>query len=156
MSFHGRLSRPLLATVVGLLMHRLVFIRGEWHLLAPAVVIVHVASALLLIGVEILLSTNTHIGSTRVLVSVTYYLASLFTSIVVYRLCFHRLRCFPGPRLAAVSKLWHVWQCRDSRNHLVLENLRQEYGSFVRTGEEFDLSAGLLRIEGPFSIILTL
>ncbi|KAL9593418.1 MAG: hypothetical protein Q9179_005896 [Wetmoreana sp. 5 TL-2023] len=46
---------------------------------------------------------------------------------------FHRLRNFPGPRFAAVSKLWHIWQCRDSRNHLVLEDLRRQYGSFVLT-----------------------
>lgn len=60
----------------------------------------------------------------------------LFGSITIYRLYFHRLNRFPGPRLAAVTKLWHVWQCRDSRNHQVLEKLHQEYGSFVRTGME--------------------
>lgn len=128
-------STPLLAGILGLLAHQLLFIRGEWHLLAPTVLSIHVVLALLLVGAEFQLSGNTNGINVNALASVACYLISLFTSIAIYRIYFHRLRHFPGPRLAAVSKLWHVWQCRDSRNHLVLERLRQEYGSFVRTGE---------------------
>jgi hypothetical protein len=130
------MSKPLFASILGLLAHQLVFIRGEWHLLAPTVFSIHILLALLLIGAEIQLNGNTSGSNVIVLASITCYIVSLFTSITIYRICFHRLRHFPGPRLAAVSKLWHVWQCRDSRNHLVLERLRQEYGSFVRTGED--------------------
>ncbi|KAK4868972.1 hypothetical protein LT330_006581 [Penicillium expansum] len=35
---------------------------------------------------------------------------------------------------AAVTKLWHVWKCRDSRGHLVLQAWYEKYGEFVRTG----------------------
>lgn len=129
------MSKPLYASILGLLVHQLVFIRGEWHLLAPTVLSIHVVLALLLIGAEIQLTGNENGAVCDVFASIACYLVSLFTSITVYRTYFHRLRHFPGPRLAAVSKLWHVWQCRDSRNHLVLERLRQEHGSFVRTGE---------------------
>lgn len=129
------MCRPLVASIVGLLAHNLVFIRGEWHLLAPRVVSVHFVLALLLIGAEIQLNGNVNSSIVSGLASVACYSISLFMSVVTYRICFHRLRHFPGPRLAAASKLWHVWQCRDSRNHLVLERLHQEYGSFVRTGE---------------------
>ncbi|KAL8735761.1 MAG: hypothetical protein Q9166_000624 [cf. Caloplaca sp. 2 TL-2023] len=62
-----------------------------------------------------------------------YYTIGLFVSIIMYRILLHRLRRFPGPPLAAASKLWHVWQCRNSRNHIVLESLREKYGPFVRT-----------------------
>jgi hypothetical protein len=63
------------------------------------------------------------------------YLFGLFSSIVAYRLSpRHRLYKFPGPRLAAVSKFWHVWQCRDSRNHELMDNLHEEYGDFARIG----------------------
>lgn len=133
--FFMMMSKPLFASILGLLAHQLVFIRGEWHLLAPTVFSIHVVLALLVIGAEIQLNGNVKASSVTALTSVAYYLTSLFTSIAIYRVYFHRLRHFPGPRLAAVSKLWHVWQCRDSRNHLVLERLRQEYGSFVRTGK---------------------
>ena len=63
------------------------------------------------------------------------FILSLFTSITVYRTCFHRLRPFPGPFLARTSKLWHSWQVRYSTNHLLLEKLHKEYGTFVRTGK---------------------
>lgn len=62
------------------------------------------------------------------------YLSCLFASMVIYRTVFHRLRHFPGPALAKVSKLWHVARCLDSKNHLLLERLHREYGDFVRTG----------------------
>ena len=129
------IPKPLLASIIGLLAHQLVFIRGEWHLLAPTVFSIHIILSLLLIGAEIQLSGNAKGGSIHALVLIACYLVSLFISISIYRIYFHRLRHFPGPRLAALSKLWHVWQCRDSRNHLVLERLHQKYGSFVRTGE---------------------
>ncbi|MCJ1268692.1 hypothetical protein MMC22_008580 [Lobaria immixta] len=61
------------------------------------------------------------------------YMSGLFCSITVYRLFFHRLRHFSGPQLAAVTKLWHVFQCRDSRNYLVLDSMHKQYGNFVRT-----------------------
>ncbi|KAI9151287.1 Cytochrome P469 monooxygenase [Paramyrothecium foliicola] len=67
-------------------------------------------------------------------VPVAAYFTSLLSSIAVYRLFFHRLRKFRGPRLAALTKLWHVWKCRYSRGHIVLEDMRRQYGSFVRTG----------------------
>lgn len=62
------------------------------------------------------------------------YLSSLFTSILVYRLSFHRLGTFPGPVLARSSKLWHAWKVRYSKNHLLLDRLHHQYGDFVRTG----------------------
>ena len=73
----------------------------------------------------------------------TCYLSSLFTSIVVYRLFFHRLRAFPGPVLAQSSKLWHAWQGRHSKNHLLLDQLYHHYGDFVRTGKLCILALGL-------------
>ena len=128
------MSKPILASSLGLLAHQLLFIRGEWHLTAPTVLSVHVVLALLLIGTEIRFDGNVKSSNVYGLDSIICYLISLFTSIAVYRIYFHRLRHFPGPRFAAVSKLWHVWQCRDSRNHLLLERLSKEYGNFVRTG----------------------
>lgn len=129
------MSRLVAAGISGFLAHQLVFLHGEWHLQAPTVVTVHLFAIGLVICWESYWTDSLVAVSSKVLVTVGCYLLPLYTSIVVYRVWFHRLRHFPGPRLAAVSKLWHVWQCRDSRNHLVLESLRQEYGPFVRTGE---------------------
>lgn len=63
------------------------------------------------------------------------YLVTLFTSMTAYRLFFHRLRRFPGPFGARVSKIWHAWQVRSSENHLVMDKIYHQYGTFARTGE---------------------
>lgn len=101
------MSKPLYASILGLLAHQLLFIRGEWRLLAPTVLSIHVVFALLLIGAEIQLTGNENAAICDAFASVACYLISLLTSIAVYRTYFHRLRHFHGPRLAAVSKLWH-------------------------------------------------
>ncbi|KAK2591112.1 hypothetical protein QQS21_011200 [Conoideocrella luteorostrata] len=64
------------------------------------------------------------------------YLVSLFTSILFYRIFFHQLTKFGfnGPLHMRTSKLWHVWHCRKSQNHLFLDDLNKKYGDFVRTG----------------------
>ena len=38
------------------------------------------------------------------------YAGCLAGSVLLYRVLFHRLRGFPGPKLAAISKLWHVYE----------------------------------------------
>lgn len=64
------------------------------------------------------------------------FLAGLGISTVVYRLLFHRLRHFPGPLGAKISRLYTVWLTQRSglRYHLELERLHAEFGDFVRTG----------------------
>lgn len=125
-----------LATLLGVLVHHGVFIRGEWHLRGPAVVITHAAvAALTWSGIAWKQPVKKYRSLDTVIALFCCYMVGLFGSIMVYRLFFHRLRHFPGPRLAATSKLWHIYQCRDSRNHLVLDSLHKQYGDFVRTGE---------------------
>ncbi|KAL3429833.1 cytochrome P450 [Aspergillus tetrazonus] len=113
------------ATALGFLAHILIFIRGEWHLRAPAVVVIHVAV------LAILAFTSPWVQTCQ---WAACYLIGLFGSITIYRIFFHRARNFPGPRLAAISKLWSVCRCLDYRNHEFLESLHQRYGSFVRSG----------------------
>jgi tryprostatin B 6-hydroxylase len=125
----------LAATALGVSAHLLVFIRGEWHLRAPGVVVCHVAA--LATGISLHTHKSPEAASSIAvwwLQCFPYYLFGMFTSITIYRLFFHRIRHFPGPRAAAFSKLWSVYQCRDSRNHLFLDGLHKKYGNFVRTG----------------------
>ena len=150
--------KPLYASILGLLAHQLVFIRGEWHLQAPVLLLLHILLAIIFVGAEVQLDPLGGGSTTESLICIICYLISLFASISIYRLYFHRLHNFPGPRLAVLSKLWHVWQCRDSRNHLLLERLHREYGPYVRSGMENlvvkDLSSPLNSSLGPNEITI--
>lgn len=60
---------------------------------------------------------------------------SFTASLAVYRLFLHRIRSFPGPWQARLSRLYVVartWQ--SLQLHVELERLHQIYGDFVRTG----------------------
>ncbi|KAF8849089.1 cytochrome P450 [Acephala macrosclerotiorum] len=86
---------------------------------------------------ELNLYSNDHSQAIRTgLQTIAGYLLALFISMTVYRVFFHRLRHFKGPLGARISKIWHTWHVRHSQNHLVLDRLYREYGTFVRTGPE--------------------
>ncbi|KAI1109696.1 cytochrome P450 [Nemania sp. NC0429] len=127
---------PLVAAALGVLSHVTIFIRGEWHMYGSLLGRTFVTAAFALSCVEILHHGNLSIATRATVNIIGSYLLSLFVSIAVYRIWFHRLRRFPGPRLASVTKLWHVWKCRKGDNHLVLEDLAKRYGPIIRTGPE--------------------
>ena len=102
---------------------------------APMVFIVHLFFSSLISVSEVRNHGVSSLAFTNASVIVGSYVGGLFASMIVYRLSpLHRLSQFPGPPLAAISKFWHVWQCRDSRNHQLMEQLHNAYGNFVRTG----------------------
>ncbi|KAJ2988814.1 hypothetical protein NUW58_g3778 [Xylaria curta] len=125
---------PILAAAAGVVVHHGIFRHGEWHLHGPHII----ASHLTLCGATLYYLSRFDDGLAtilgRVVVLGVAYLAGLFSSMVVYRLYFHRLSSFRGPRLAPVTKLWHVWHVRDSTNFLFQEEIYKKYGSIVRTG----------------------
>lgn len=60
----------------------------------------------------------------------------LLSSIGAYRLLFHRLRSFPGPLGAKLSRFYAVsLASKGLQYHLELKKLHEQYGDFVRTGE---------------------
>ena len=124
------------AATAGLVAHHGLFIRGEWHLDGPKIVFGHVALSTV-VWWYFLRHMSTSVTEHICLCSLVFgvYLLSLFSSIIIYRLFFHPLRHFPGPRFAAASKFWHIFKCRNGKNFRVLEDLRHLYGQFVRTGE---------------------
>ena len=123
------------AACAGVAAHYGLFIRGEWHLEGQRTIFVHVA-ILGLVWATFLRHQATTLFqqiSLCILISESYLIA-LFSSIVIYRLFFHPLRHFPGPRLAAATKFWHVYKSRHGKNFLVMQDMREQYGDFVRTG----------------------
>ncbi|KAH9905674.1 cytochrome P450 [Xylariomycetidae sp. FL2044] len=123
--------------LAGLGAHQLFYIRGERHTDAPTLFLCHTVFLTVLLSPYIFpmpLEISHAIG--LLTMAGLAYGCALLLSIVIYRFTFHRLSQmrFPGPWYARITKLWHVWVVRESKNHLVLDKLHKQYGDFVRTG----------------------
>lgn len=117
-SFAWRVLTTSLASVAGLFLFFLVFL--------PPATGVSAVSALL-----------------RTAIAAASFAGGLFGSMLVYRAWFHRLRRFPGPLGARLSRFYRV--LRDARRlqaHLEDQRLHEKYGDFVRVGELFLLLIG--------------
>lgn len=142
--------------LTGVAIHHGLFIHGEWHIYAPDIVRSY-GSIFACIGVARFYFAGTEIGDVfgaLALASVGHVLG-IFTSILVYRIFFHRLNKtnIPGPFWARISKLWHVWHARDSKNHVFMDKLHEKYGDFIRTGESHvQRFAWLLTLTGPAEV----
>jgi hypothetical protein len=131
----GTASRALTAVVAGLAVHHLLLRKGEWHLKAPAIIETWLCCFPVVYSLETLWGAGSNMGNAiNALYFMSIFTLSLLSSIALYRVFFHKLKNFPGPRLAAVSKLWHSANCVGAKNHLLLEQMRKQYGDFVRTG----------------------
>lgn len=125
----------IVAAVTGLVSHLTYFIHGEHHMKAPILGRLYLGVFIMIYILELLFCHCSYSTAAKNASTVLgSYTIALFGSIVIYRTCFHQLRSFPGPYGAKLSKLWHSWKARYSTNHLLLEDLHQKYGAFVRTG----------------------
>lgn len=125
----------VLAIVGGLVAHHVFLIHGEWHLSGHHIVVSHVllGSCLLYLSSQVHDKLEHAISWTAL--SIACYFGALFGSMTIYRLFFHKTSHFPGPKWASITKFWHIYQVRDSRNYLFQERLFKKYGTFVRTGK---------------------
>lgn len=126
------------ALLAGLFAHNAIFIRGEWHMRILQILAGHCLLSLLTVYLVYRDDAAASFGEASQVVAVmaAVYLGALFGSMTVYRLFFHRLSRFPGPKVAAVTKLWHIWKIRKSTNYLFLQKLHRKYGNIIRTGEQ--------------------
>ena len=125
------------AAVLGIASHLGYFIRGEHHLEAPFLIrlslFAPVAATIALCRFGELTIGDALIS---VLVADVSFFTSLWASILIYRIFFHRLNHFPGPFGAKTSKLWHVMKLAPAmQNNKLLDSLHKKYGDFVRTGK---------------------
>lgn len=77
------------------------------------------------------------------------YFTALFASMTVYRLWFHPLSSFPGPRLAAVTKFYGPWIARNGRMHWEHQVLWRKHGKFVRIGLCFEFRRWMVPAHSP-------
>ena len=130
------LSYSLFAASLGFISHHLIFIRGEHYEESPLWLRLYLlVSAMLFVGQMVIDHAQAREAAVAVSWVMTSFSASLLTSILIYRIFFHRLRSFPGPFLAKTTKFWHVSAvARNSDNFCQLDRLYHRYGDFVRTG----------------------
>lgn len=126
----------LFAAVAGLTAHLGYFIHGERHEEAADVIALSTITSTLMFLVQLLYLQQGFMVSVYSTAAILAAFASaLWTSMVVYRLFFHRLRHFPGPVGARVSKFWHSYHVLPRMDSFRwLDRMYHEYGDFVRTG----------------------
>ncbi|KAJ5088498.1 cytochrome P450 [Penicillium angulare] len=90
----------------------------------------------------------------RTLCMAGIYIVVILASMIQYRVLFSPLRHLPGPRLAAATKVYHLWNIRRGDNYLFAHRLHKQYGDVVRTGPNevmlFTKDA-FMKIHGPGS-----
>lgn len=124
------------AASAGLISHATFFIHGEHHIRAPKLsMIFFVLSNLIFLGHLTTYDYDLQCAAGATLSIMAAYCASVFGSIIVYRTLFHKLHKFPGPPVAKVTKLWHMWKVLGFGNHLLMEEMHKKYGDFVRIGQ---------------------
>lgn len=117
-----------LAPLCAIALHELVLRRVEVdHLTLPLVVVSSCTYWVLVYYTNFVTAT---------LVASSFWIP-LWLYIGAYRAFFHPLKGYPGPLGAKLSRWWTVKQTWDSKLHYhrVLQRLQNEYGDYVRTGE---------------------
>lgn len=124
------------AAGAGVASHLGYFIHGEHHTESAVIFGLFTLFNIIVFSVQVrFLEQGIALSIFRTSAITTSYVTAIWTSITVYRLFFHRLRSFPGPLPAKVSKLWHSYQAIPKLDSFRwLAKLHQEYGDVVRTG----------------------
>ncbi|KAH8197541.1 hypothetical protein TruAng_008277 [Truncatella angustata] len=125
----------LIGAGLGITSHLGYFIRGEFVESAPRLLIVALATPPASVA---LLTAYTHLSLAGAIKITTIgygaYSAALVTSMVMYRLFFHPLRHFHGPKFATITQMYHAYQISQGNNYVYLARMHAAYGGFVRIG----------------------
>ncbi|KXH33844.1 benzoate 4-monooxygenase cytochrome P450 [Colletotrichum simmondsii] len=137
-----------LSFLVGVILHLYVFRFGEWDLSAQRIITNFTLAYAATIGVTMVLppfipmvsrasleATSLAQVSKAAAILFSSLTTGIYTSMLVYRGLFHRLRRFPGPFLAKFTNLYvtlKIW----NRMHLHedVRKLHEKYGDVVRIG----------------------
>lgn len=93
---------------------------------------------------------NSYIYTAAMFTTRSLVLAVVFLlGISIYRLFLHPLARIPGPRLAAISNVWHAYHARNGHMLHLGKTLHKHYGHTVRVGPNevwFDSKEALSKI----------
>ncbi|KAK3990437.1 Tryprostatin B 6-hydroxylase [Cladorrhinum sp. PSN332] len=144
----GRLC--LVAAIGGILAHNLYFRLGYHDTEGLGIITIHAA---VYAGLATFCALDTGFKSGIRIASIAFssYLVALFTSIIIYRLFFHRLRNFPGPFAAKITRFHGLYLARNGQLHIEQNKLFAKYGDIVRIAPNELLilrSDGIQKIHG--------
>ncbi|KAL4893331.1 cytochrome P450 [Aspergillus ambiguus] len=124
----------ILATLSGICSHVFFFIHGEWESKITTLFTFYMGAEVFLMASTFRACAPTIVSSLVMFISTNLaYLCGLFGSMTIYRVYFHRLRHFPGPRPAQVSALWSLYRTIPNfRFYKIVHKLHLEHGDFVR------------------------
>jgi hypothetical protein len=125
----------ILGATLGVASHLGYFIHGEHHMQSTRILAFFVVAPLVLfVTASRYIDGDSYLEAGKLTAVVTSsYLTALTASILIYRAFFHRLRNFPGPFSAKLSKVIHVFRiAKNSRNYILAEQMFEKYGEFVR------------------------
>ncbi|EPE34936.1 Cytochrome P450 [Glarea lozoyensis ATCC 20868] len=128
----------VLGLLLGITTHWGYFIRGEHHMAGPGILAASFAGPLIILNVLLHFANVSSYHEAGVLTAIVTgaYVSGLISSIVTYRLLFHRLGKFPGPFYLRITKWNHTWLLifKGARNYQIVDEWHAKYGSIVRTG----------------------
>lgn len=125
------------ATIAGLLFHLTVLILPfEFELIMYHFIATYLATLCALIFT--LMQVSGHSLTRAIFQSawaVTSFNMTVLASMSVYRILFHRIRKFPGPFLAKLTRFYATYQyAKNVEYYKELKNMHAMYGDYVRTG----------------------
>ncbi|KAL2832949.1 cytochrome P450 monooxygenase [Aspergillus cavernicola] len=127
----------LIGALTGIATHILLYRVGEWDLAAPSIVSTYIILSITLLTLDWTNSftITTSLGPGWAKQLVLTHITAVYTSMILYRAFFHRLRQFPGPFLARISNFYATYL---SAKRLQLfeetERLHKVHGDYVRLG----------------------
>lgn len=120
----------------GVICHLILFIKGEWDIYTGQLMATSVTVPAVIYGASAFLGNQTAQSIEFAILFPLSWAAGLFTSIIVYRLFFHRLRHFPGPTSHAISTLLVIPSVLPHfQRWLKYKQFHDKYGDFVRIRE---------------------
>lgn len=149
-------SQLAVSFAAGVGLHLTTFRHGEWDTDANTLLVGTAAGeALATLFIHLYFSKPLDVSMYHGLYWVLAAIVGVYTSMLVYRAFFHRLRRFPGPFTARLSTLHMTLQSAKTRQiYRYVQDLHKQFGDYVRVGPtEISITdpAAFKVIYGPIS-----
>ncbi|KAF3056243.1 Tryprostatin B 6-hydroxylase [Daldinia childiae] len=132
----GRLSSVVaLGVPLGVLFHLTIAQMGDVEKFMYNLMAAMLFLALGIVSVSVFLGSSFLGALAGLCILAITFNTGLFSSMVIYRLFFHRLRRFPGPLDLKISRFFSLLRvAKEAKYHNDVVKLNERYGDFIRTG----------------------